>query len=96
MSPVESKLSSVTIGRLETAAERGNGLLQVVEVGERLDEEELDAAALEDARLLGIVAARADRACDEHLFAGNLARLASELDRGFVDPVELVLEEVPG
>ena len=51
---------------------------------------------LEDERLLGIVAAGPDRAGDEHLLAGDLARLASELHGSGVDLLELVLEEVLG
>ena len=61
-------------------AQRDDSRLQVVEVGKRLDEEELDTAALERARLLGVVATGADRAGDEHFSAGDLAGLAGELD----------------
>ena len=50
VSPAESKLMSATIGRLETERTRGDRRLEIVEVGERLDEEEIDAAALEQLR----------------------------------------------
>src|SRR5205085_4781237 len=40
------------------------------------------------------VAERADRAGDEDLAPGHLARVAGELHGGRVDPLELVLEEV--
>ena len=85
-----------------------NGLdrgLQLVELVERLDHEQVDAAAVEDRRLLGEdlgtlvgrervgVAERPDRAGDEDLPARDLARLAGELDPGAVDSLELVLQE---
>ena len=79
---------------------------ELVEVEERLEHEQVDAAALEDLRLLaeelallgGVepldVADRADRAGDEDVRARHLARLAREAHRRRVDPLELVLEEV--
>ena len=78
---------------------------QLVEVEERLDHEEVDAAPLEDPRLLGEdrrcercrsvqLAQRADRAGDEDVAAGDLARLARELHARRVDALELVLEVV--
>ena len=77
---------------------------QLVEVVERLEHEQVDAAALEDARLLdeergglgGVeqlgLAERADRAGDEDLAAADLPRLAREPHAGRVDLLELVLE----
>ncbi len=86
------------------AAHRLDRVAQLVQVVERLDHEEVGAAALEDLRLVGEqlaahargrgLAERADRAGDENVAAGHLARVAGELDRGGVDPLEVVLEEV--
>src|SRR5437764_386286 len=86
---------------LADAIDRVDQLLQVVE---RLDHEQVRAPALEDHRLLGEqlvpdagaggLAERADRAGDEDVAADGLARLAGELDRGRVDRLEVVLEEV--
>ena len=79
---------------------------ELVEVEERLDHEQVDAAALEHARLLGVeravlagvedleLAERADRARDQHVAARDLARLAREADARGVDRLELVLEEL--
>ena len=90
--------------RRDRADRRDRGL-EIDEVVERLDHEEIDAAALEDLRLLGVerrrlvalelrVAERADRARDEDVAPRHLARLARELHGGTVQPLELVLEEV--
>ena len=80
---------------------------ELVEVEERLEHQQVDAAALEDLRLLaeelallgGVepldVADRADRAGDVDVRARHLPRLAREAHRRRVDPLELVLEEVP-
>ena len=77
---------------------------ELLEVVEGLDHEEVGAAALEDRRLLGEqvvpqarrgrLADRADRAGDEDLAAGHVARLPRELDRRGVDRLDVVLEEV--
>ena len=77
---------------------------QLVEVVEGLDHEEVDAAALEQPRLLGEhrlaildrAAQRPDRARDEHLGAGHLPRVACDLHAGSVDCREIVLEIVLG
>ena len=82
-------------------ADRGEELVELVE---RLDHEEVDAAALEELRLLaehGIAilhraAERADRAGDEDVRAGHLARVARDLHCGLVDRRDLVLEVVLG
>ena len=78
----------------------------LVEVVERLDDEEVGAAALEDLGLLGEevaadagrgrLAERADRPRDEDVAPGDLAGVSGELDRRRVDPLEVVLEEVRG
>src|SRR5581483_9510266 len=76
-----------------------------VELEERLHHEQVDAAALEDARLLGEelgrvepaqldVPERADRAGDEHVAARHLPRLARDAHRGGVDRLRLLREEV--
>jgi len=75
---------------------------QLLEVVERLDHEQIDAATFEQLRLLGEdrlpvlgrPSERADRAGDEDLPAGDLPRVAGDLHRGFVDRGELVLEVV--
>ena len=77
---------------LRTAADRG---LELLQLEERLDGEEVDAAAFEHRGLLGEdlhalvcrdaaagLAERPDRAGDEDVAAGDLARLAGELDGG--------------
>ncbi len=81
--------------------DRVDGFVQVVE---RLDHEQVGAAALEDLRLLGegipadtrdrLLTERTDRACDEHVLARDLAGVAGELDADRVDALQLVLEEV--
>ena len=84
----------------------GDGGLELLQVEERLDHEQVDAASLEKPRLLeedvvGVLAAvrpvelaeRADRARDEDLAAGDLARLTRELDAGLDDLLELLVEE---
>ena len=80
---------------------------ELVEIEERLEHEQVDAAALEDLRLLaealallgGVepldVADRADRARDVDVRARHLSGLAREAHRRRVDPLELVLEVVP-
>ena len=99
-----SKVSSATIGSEETAADgldRGDELVEVVE---RLDHEEVDAASLEELRLLGEdgvtilrrAAERADRAGDEDVGAGDLARVARDLHCRLVDRRDVVLEVVLG
>ena len=77
---------------------------ELVEVEERLDHEQIDAAALEHRRLLRIerpvlgriedleLTERPDRACDEHVLSGDLARLAREADAGRVEILERVVE----
>ena len=99
-----SNVSSATIGSDETAAHRLDRRDEVVDVEERLDHEEVDAAPLEHPRLLGVeravrvavehleLAERADRAGDHHVAAGDVARLAGEADAGRVDRLELVVE----
>ena len=85
-----SKVMSATIGSAETERIAAIARLEVDEVVERLDHEEVDAAPLEDLRLLGIerrrlaplelgVAERADRAGDEDVAPRHLACLAGEL-----------------
>ncbi len=79
---------------------------ELLEVVERLDHEEVGAAALEDARLLAEelaahprgrrLADRPDRAGDEDVAAGDLPRLSGQLDRRRVDPLEVVLQELAG
>ena len=86
-------------------ADRGDRRLQVTEIEERLDHEEIDAAALQDAGLLCVqrrrfevaqlrVAERSDRARDEDLAARDLAGFAREANGRAVDRQELVFEEV--
>ena len=78
--------------------------LELVEVVERLDEEQVDAARREQFRLLGKeraplllrvahVAERPDRPGDEHLLPGHLTGLAGDLDPLGVDALDVVLEE---
>jgi hypothetical protein len=80
---------------------------ELVQVEERLQHEQVDAATLEHLRLLreerallGVepldLPERADRAGDEDVRARDLARLTGEPDGRGVDPLELVLEEVRG
>ena len=80
---------------------------ELVELEEGLDREEVDAAALEHLGLLGeellafvcgnaSFAERADRAGDEDVAPGDLARLAGELDAGAVDLVKVVLQVARG
>ncbi len=84
------------------ARDRANRLdreLQLGQVVERLEQHEVGAAALQDPRLLrerlaAVGAVRADRAADEHLAAGDLARIPGELDAGRIDRLEVVREEV--
>ena len=91
------------------ARDAANGLdrdHELVEVEERLEHEQVGAAPLQDRRLLGeepgalldarVVAERADRAPDEDVAPGDLARLAGEADAGGDDLLELVLEVVAG
>ena len=81
---------------------------QLVEVEERLDHEEVDAATLEYLRLLRVerrvvrdvegleLAERADRPRDEDVPSRDLARLPCEAHTCGVDRLEVVLEEVGG
>ena len=81
---------------------------ELVEVEERLDHEQVDAATLEDPRLLRVegavlggvedleLAERADRARDEDVAAGDLARLPCQPNAGRVDLLELVVEQDAG
>ena len=77
---------------------------QLVELVEGLDHEQVDAAALEELRLLGEhggavlhrTAERTDRAGDEDVRAGHLARVARELHGRLVDRCDVVLEVVLG
>ena len=101
-------MSSATIGSEETRPHGGDGDLERVEVEERLEHEEVDAAAFEDLRLLGIqrpvlvdvehleLAQRPDRAGDEDVAARDLARLAGEPHGSRVDALEVVAEAVRG
>jgi len=84
--------------------DRGHELGEVVE---RLDHEQVCAAPFEDPRLLGEqlgeigpaqlgVADRPDRAGDEHVLAGHLARFSRQPHGSRVDALEIVLEEVRG
>ena len=86
-------------------AHRRDRRLELVEVEERLDHEEVDAAAFEHRRLLrdelgGIeaaqldVAERPDRAGDEDVAPRDLARLARDAHGGGVDRLRLLREEV--
>ena len=94
-------------GERRDAAYGLDRLLELGEVVERLDHEEVDAAALEHGGLLrerrealvlrvADVAERPDRAGDVDVAAGHLARVARELHAGRVDLLELLLEEVRG
>ena len=81
---------------------------ELVEVEERLDHEQVDAAALEHARLRGVegavlgrvedleLAQRADRPGDEDVPPRDLARLPREAHARGVDLLERVLEERAG
>ena len=87
-------------------ADRLDRVDDLLEVVERLDREQVGAAALEHLGLLGEqipadtgrrrLAQRADRARDEDVSAGDLARVAGQLDGGGVDPLEVVLQEMGG
>ena len=87
------------------AADGRDRVDELLQVEERLEHEQVGAAALEDCaparrtargatRGARRLAERPDRAADEDVAAGDLARLARELHAGRVDPLELVLEEV--
>ena len=99
-----SKVRSATIGSDETARTARDRGEELVELVERLDHEEVDAAALEQLRLLGEdglavlrrAAERADRPGDEDVRAGHLARVARDLHGGLVDRRDVVLEVVLG
>ena len=88
-------------GDAPNRTDRGEELVELVE---RLDHEEVDAAALEELRLLGEggvavfrrAAEGADRAGDEHVRTGHLARVARDLHRGLVDRCDVVFEVVLG
>ena len=80
---------------------------ELVELVEGLDHEQVDAAALEQPRLFREHRAAlfhpavdlsegADRAGDEDVSAGDLARVTGDLHRGFVDLRDVLLEEVLG
>ena len=77
---------------------------ELVEIGEGLDREQVDAAAVQEPRLLGehlrVVGAalgqRPDRARDEDVLARDLARVARALHARADDRLELVLEVEPG
>jgi hypothetical protein len=107
------RLGVLVEGELRDDRERGDVLhrvdrgLELVEVVERLHEEEVDPAPFEEPRLLvehgvGVlcprrvlqVAERADRAADEHGSAGDLSRLARELDPSLDHVLELVVQEL--
>ena len=91
VSAASSKVSSATIGSDETAADGLDRVDELLEVVERLEHEEVGAALLEHRRLLGEelasprrarrLAERPDRAADEDVAPGQLARLAGELHR---------------
>jgi len=91
-------------GEARDASHRVDRVLDLVQVVERLDEEEVDAAPVEDARLLGeelspdarggALSERPDRTGDEDRLSGDLACVSRELDRRRVDPLDVVLEVV--
>ena len=98
VSPSASNDISATIGSARHRADRRDRRLELVEVEERLDHEEVGAAALEHrapAPRTRALASGPDRAGDEDLAPGHLARLAREPHGLGVDPLELVLEEAP-
>ena len=108
VSPCSSKVSIATTGSDEMLRTAASAVQQLLELEERLDEEQVDATGLERGRLLRedlvalvlrelpVVAERADRAADVDVAAGDLARLARELRPGAVDLPDLVLEPVRG
>ena len=101
-----SNVSSATIGRLDTLPHGLDRVDQLLEVVERLDHEQVGAAAFEHGGLLGedlaadpgrrLLAQRPDRAGDEDVPTRDLARVARELHPGRVDALEVVLQEVGG
>ena len=108
VSASSSKVSSATIGRDETPRDGVHGGHELVEVEERLEHEEVDAAALENVCLLGVerpvlgrvehleLAERANRAGDEDVPARDLTRLAGDPNSGGVDLLEFAVEQVSG
>ncbi len=90
--------------RRHARAPRRSRSSELVQLVERLDQEEVDAAALEQLRPAPrrsrpLVAAcglaeRADRARDEDVAARDVARVACELHAGLVDRLDVVLEVV--
>ena len=89
-------------GQPRHAADGSDRRDQLVELVERLDHEEVDAAAFQQRRLLGEdrlallrrPAERADRAGDEDVRAGDLARVPRNLHRRLVHRGDVVLEVV--
>src|SRR5581483_5439883 len=79
---------------------------ELLEIEERLEQEEVGATRLEELGLLGEellpllrrrrLAERPHRAADEDVLAGQLPCVARELDARRVEPLELVLEVVRG
>ena len=104
VSASSSKVISATIGSEDTLSHGCDRVCQLLEVEERLEHEQVGAAALEQGGLLGEellpalgarrLPQRPDRAPDEHVTARQLTRLPRQLHRRGVDPLELVLEVV--
>ena len=79
---------------------------ELLEVEERLEHQQVDAASLQNLRLLAErlallghvealhLAAGPDRAGDEDVRSGDLPRLAGEAHSARIDPLEVVLQEV--
>jgi hypothetical protein len=91
-------------GESRDAAHGLHRVHELLEVVKGLDHEEVRAPALEHLSLLGkelaadarrrLLAERADRARDEDVLADDFPRIARELDRGRIDALELILQEV--
>ena len=91
-------------GQRRDGAHRLDGDDELLEVEEGLDHEEVDASTFEHARLFGVerpvlggiehleLAKGADRARDEDVASGDLARLARQADARGVELLERVVE----